>query len=206
MKYFTLIYGDKVARAAAAKVIPAEEFAKLLEGRELVEHIQEEAERYRQEVVSECELLKEEAERQGFQEGLERWSAQITYLESEIRKVSEEMVKALAPVALQATKKLIGRELEINPDILAEIVAKTLKSVTGHRRVVIYCHRNDLPVLEKNREMLKGGFEQLESLVISERSDVQPGGVVIETEAGIINAQLENQWRGLAAAFEALLK
>jgi type III secretion protein L len=206
MKYFTLIYGDRVARATGAKIIPAEEFSKLLEGQELVEHIQQEADRYRQEVVAECEKLKEEAERQGFQAGLEKWSEQIAHLEKEIHKVSKEMVKALAPVALQATKKVIGRELEIHPDILAEIVTKTLKSVSSHRRIVIYCNRNDLPVLEKNKEMLKGSFEQLESLVINERGDVEPGGVVIETEAGIINAQLENQWRALSAAFEALLR
>lgn len=206
MKYFTLIYGDKIARAPRSKIVPAEEFSKLLSGQELLEHIQEEAERYRQEVIAECELLKEEAERQGFQAGLEAWSEQITHLEQEIKKVSSDVQKALAPVALQATKKLIGRELEINPDLLAEMIGRSLKSVLSHRRIVIYCNRADLPTLEKNKEMLKGGFEQLESLTIMERGDIQPGGVVIETEAGIINAQLDNQWRALAAAFEALLK
>ena len=32
---------------------------------------------------------------------------------------------------------------------------------------------------------------------------MEPGGCLIETEAGIINAQLENQWRSLEAAFKA---
>ena len=32
------------------------------------------------------------------------------------------------------------------------------------------------------------------------------GVCIIETEAGIINASLENQWRALESAFEAFMK
>lgn len=205
MKYFTLIYGDEIERAPGQKVIPAEEFSKLLTGEELLETIRAEAERYRQEVIIECEQLKEEAERVGFEEGMAQWAGQLALLEKEVRSVHDEVKRAVAPLALQATKKVIGRELEVNPEIVTEIVGHALRAVTTHRKVTIYCNRNDLEWLEKNKGKLKEKFEHLESFGIQERGDIAPGGVIIETESGIINAQLENLWQALAAAFKALL-
>jgi type III secretion protein L len=60
--------------------------------------------------------------------------------------------------------------------------------------------------LEAAKSQIKKVFEHLESLSIQERSDIEPGGCMIETEAGIINAQLENQWRSLEIAFESFMK
>jgi type III secretion protein L len=61
-------------------------------------------------------------------------------------------------------------------------------------------------MIENSKSKIKKIFEHLESLSIQERSDIEPGGCMIETEAGIINAQLENQWRALEAAFESFMK
>ena len=52
----------------------------------------------------------------------------------------------------------------------------------------------------------KLSLKSLESFVIRERAGIQPGGCVIETEGGIINARLENQWRTLEKAFDTLSK
>jgi type III secretion protein L len=67
-------------------------------------------------------------------------------------------------------------------------------------------HHDDLVELEKSKSKIKKMFEHLESLSLQERDDIEPGGCMIETEAGIINAQLENQWRALEAAFETFMR
>ena len=64
----------------------------------------------------------------------------------------------------------------------------------------------DLEPLEKERSKIKKIFEHLDSFSLQERADIEPGGCIIETEAGIINAQLENQWRALESAFESFMK
>ncbi|MBI3211529.1 MAG: HrpE/YscL family type III secretion apparatus protein, partial [Simkania negevensis] len=40
---------------------------------------------------------------------------------------------------------------------------------------------------------------------LEDREDIAPGGCIIETEAGIINASLANQWQALEAAFAAFM-
>lgn len=206
MKYFSLIRGDVVARGKGGKVLPAEAFSKLMDAEELLREVKEDAASYREQVAKEAEQLKELGELAGFEAGLEKWSAQIAKLEEEIARVREEITKAIIPVALQAARKIVGREMALNKETIVDIVATTLKAVTGHRRVVIYCNKDDVEQLKAKKPELEKSFERLESLAIQERGDIQQGGCVIETEAGIINAQPDQVWRSLEAAFEKILQ
>jgi type III secretion protein L len=112
----------------------------------------------------------------------------------------------IVPVALKAAKKILGREIETVDTAIVDIVANSLKAVAQHKKFTIYVNRKDLDVLEANRPALKKVLENPEAFSLRERADIQPGGCIIETEGGIINAQLENQWRILEQAFESLLK
>ena len=110
------------------------------------------------------------------------------------------------PVALKAAKKIVGREMELSDEAIVDIVSNTLKSVSQHKKITIYVNKKDLDALERNRSRLKEIFETLDVLSLRERNDIAPGGCIVETEGGIINAQLENQWRILENALEMLIK
>ncbi len=203
-KFFSLIYGNSIHQAPQSKIIPAEDFSKLLTSQDVLLTIQSEAEQYRKEVIAECEVLKEQAIKDGFQEGYDQWTLQLAKMEEEIAKVQGEMQKLVMPIALKAAKKIVAAELELKPAAILEIIANALKSVSQHKRIVIYVNKADLDTIEKNKSKIKDLFESLESLSIRERDDVEAGGCIIETEGGIINARLKDRWRNLEAAFEAL--
>lgn len=205
-KFFTLIHGESVHVAPKTKVIPAEAFSTSLDAIEVLDKVKKDAEQYRLEVTAECEKLKEQAQREGFEEGYKKWMDSVARLEEEISKVRSDMEKMLVPVALKASKKIVGREIEQSPTAIVDIVSSTLKAVSQHKQITIYVNKKDLDALEANRNRIKQLFETLEVLSIRERADIAPGGCIIETEAGIINAQLDNQWRILENAFEKLLK
>lgn len=206
MKFFSLIRGDQVRLSKKQKIIPADAFSQLVSAEELLQAVQDDALAYRKAVTQEGEQLKEIAERAGFEEGLQAWADQLSLLEREIAKVSEEFKQVIIPVALQAAKKIVGREMMLNPETIADIVATNLKAVAGHRRVTVYCHKDDLEKVKARKPQLEQLFERLESLAIQERADIQQGGCIIETEAGIINAQPDQVWRTLEAVFEKILQ
>lgn len=203
-KYFSLIYGNTISQAPETKIIPADDFSKLLASEEVIANVLEEAQKYRKQVASECEELKEQAVKDGFKEGFEAWSKQLASLEQEIAKVQGDMQKLVMPISLKAAKKIVSSELALKPAAILEIVSTALKSVSQHKRIVIYVNQQDLATLEQNKNKIKDLFESLESLSIRERDDVEQGGCIIETEGGIINARLKDRWRNLEAAFEAL--
>ncbi|NGX58371.1 MAG: Yop proteins translocation protein L [Chlamydiae bacterium] len=205
-KLFTLIKGDKVHFAPGTKIIPAELFSELLSSSELLKKVQEDAAEYKLGVVSEAEKLKEAAEQEGFQLGLEQWADHVVKLEEEIGRVQKDMTDTIIPVALKAAKKIIGRELEISEDAVVDIVINNLKAVAHHKKIKIHVNKQDLITMEKNKEKLKKNFEQLETLLIVESEEVKPGGAIIETEGGIINAQLDNLILILEKAFETFMK
>ena len=205
-KIFSLIHGDKVHLGPNTKIIPAESFSTVLEATELLEQVRQDATRYKIEVAQEIEALKEQAELQGFEAGFAKWMEQIAKLENEIIQSSQHLEKLVIPIALKTAKKIVGKEIELSESAIVDIISENLKAVSQHKKITIYVNKKDLDIVESNRPRLKTIFESLEVLSLRERADVTPGGCVIETEGGIINAKLENRWRIMESAFETLLK
>jgi type III secretion protein L len=205
-KFFSLLHGDSIHVAPETKVIPASEFSHALESYQVLEEVKKDALKYKQNVAEEIEKLKELAQHTGFEAGYKSWLEHVIKIEEEIAAVRRETEKVVLPVALRAAKKIVGRELELSQDTIVDIVSNSLKAVVTHKKIAIYVNRKDLEILDKNRNKIKDLFEELEVLSIRERDDVESGGCVIETEGGIINARLENQWRILENAFEKMMK
>jgi type III secretion protein L len=205
-KLFSLIFGEKNKISANKRIIPATAVAQLIDAQEVLIKVKNDAEQYKLEVAKECEKLKEAAQAAGFSEGYQTWADHIANLEDEIIKVRKELEKVLIPVALKAAKKIVGREIELSDETIVDIVSNSLKAVSQHKKVTIYVNKKDLDPLEKSRARLKNLFESLEVLSLRDRADIARGGCVIETEGGIINAQLENQWSALERAFASLMQ
>lgn len=205
-QFFSLIHGEDIRLAPDSKVVPAKEFSKAMDANSVLNMIKEDAEKYRMEVATESEQVKEAAYRDGYEDGFKQWAEHVAALEDKIHQVQKEMEKMIVPFALNAAKKIVLREIELAPDVIVDIVTGSLKAVSQHKKIVIYVNKKDLQILEKNKKKLKDVFEHLESLSIRERDDVEEGGCVIETEGGIINAQISNKWQALEEAFKELIK
>lgn len=203
---FALLSQQEVRAAPGQKVIPAAEFSTLKEANEILLQVTNEAQEFKKKVIAEAEKTKELALQEGFQEGLTSFNKHILLLDQQLAELRQEIQKKILPLTLKAARKILGEELKLHPERIVDIVMTALKPVTQHRKITLYVNRADLEHLEAAKPKIKSIFEHLDSLSIQERSDIEPGGCIIETEAGIINAQLENQWRALEAAFETFTK
>lgn len=206
MKYFSLIHKEEIHPAEDEKLIPAKEFSTLLNAKEVLEKAKEDAKLFYEETEEECKKLREKAHEEGFQEGLEKFNEHLLFFDSEIKKVRHEAQQAILSLALKAAKKIVAKELETHPETIVDIVLQAIVPLTQHHRVKIYVSKGEKELVEANRERIRAAFQHLDSLVIQERADVPSGGCIIETEAGIINATMENQWRALESAFEKYMK
>lgn len=204
--FFSLISGKKVHIGPKTRIIPKEDIQEILNGKQLLDKIKEDAKHFRQEVAEECEKLREKAVLDGYEEGFKSWLEHIARLEEEIIKVRKEFEKLLIPIALKAAKKIVGREIELTEDVVVDIVSNALKPVATHKKIVVYVNKKDFQILDQNKPKLKSLFEALETFTLRVRDDLTQGSCVIETEVGIINAQIENQWRTLEKAFNNLVQ
>jgi type III secretion protein L len=204
-KFFSFIHGQSVHIAPNTKVIKQKELSTLCNAKNLLQKAKEDAKEFKKEMTQEFEQERILATKEGFEEGFSKWVDKVKELEEEITKVREETEKVIVSVALSAAKKILGRELETSKTAVVDIVKNALKNVSQHKKITIWVNKNDYQLLDKERDSLKSVFEKLEALSIRPRDDIESGGCVIETEAGIINAKLENQWLILQAAFEKMM-
>ncbi len=206
-KLFSLLFQGSVHTSSRKKkVIPLEDFSTLVEASQILEKAKEDVEKYRQDAADEAARLKEEAKKEGFDEGLKQLNEHILALDQEKKRLRHEMNKLILPLALKAAKKIVGKELETHPETIVDIVMQAISPVMQNKRITIYVNKADREMLEAHKPQLREKLEHIESLIIADRDDITAGGCIIETETGIINAAIENQWRALESAFERYVK
>jgi len=207
MKFFSLIYQEEeIHPSTGEKVIPAEDFSTLMEASEVLNRAKEDVKHYKKKIEEECQQLKEKTKEEGFAEGLQKFNEHLIHFDKQIRLIRMDLQKQILPLALKAAKKIVGEQLSLNPETIVEIVIQTLAPVTQNHRFIIYVNKADKEILETQKPKIKAILDQVQVLTIQERNDIAPGGCIIETESGIINASIENQWRALESAFEKYMK
>ena len=205
-RLFALLKGDQVHPASNKKVISSEDFSTLLAASELLDKTRVEIEEAHVKSAQEAEELKKKGYDDGFQEGLAQLNEKILALDNEKKRLRHEMNQLILPLALKAAKKIVAGELQAHPETIVNIVLQALAPVMQNHKITIYVNKEDKELLEAEKSKLKEKLEQIESLSIKERDDISAGGCMIETESGIINATIENQWRGIESAFDRYLK
>ena len=141
-------------------------------------------------------------QKEGFQKGLEQLTENIVGLDQEKKRLLHEMNKLILPLALKVAKKIVAKELETHPDTIVDIVMQALSAVLHNHRVTIWVSKADKEIVDAHKARLKEKLDQVESLSIKERGDITPGGCIIESETGVVNAELENQFRAIESTLD----
>jgi type III secretion protein L len=197
--------GEEV-RQGGKKIIPREELEVLLETEALLEQAKAEIVERKQELEEEGKKEKERGFQEGFQEGLMKFNEHVLLFQDKIKEMQYLMQQQVLPLVLKATKKIVGEQIRLEPETIIDVVMQSVKSVLHCKFIKLYLHKQDMDIVEQKKDTIKQLFDQVESFQIEERADVAPGGCVIETERGILNATLESQFRALENAFEAHMK
>ena len=108
-KIFTLISGETVRLSPQGRVIPAEDYAQALSAAELMEKVHAQIDAYKAEVAAECEKLKEQAQREGFEEGFAAWMDKIAELEQQVQQSNRATEKLILPMACRLPVRLSAR-------------------------------------------------------------------------------------------------
>jgi flagellar biosynthesis/type III secretory pathway protein FliH len=157
----------------------------------------------REEAISIKEKAREEGYKEGKEAGAEELSALVLRSSQRFASIEEELVPQLTELAVSIARRVLGKELEFHPEAVVEIVKHALAEKARQRREIsLRVHPDDLAVIREHRAELLEILSRTKEIAIREDPSVERHGVIIETDAGIIDAQLETQ----LAAFERVLK
>ncbi len=100
----------------------------------------------------------------------------------------EEMIKLSVIMA----EKIIKKEVK-DKGVLVSNLIEAMKKAQNNKELKIYVNWEQIIYKEELREKLQSSFQGIENLEIIEDRTVSPGGCIIQTKLGKIDASIENQ-------------
>jgi flagellar biosynthesis/type III secretory pathway protein FliH len=196
--------GDPALAGWAATGRPADALVRgtTVQAREIVESAQAEAAQLRAAAEHERASTLAQAREAGRQEGLALATELVARVQAACERRRAAGAQEQIALALAIARKVLGRELELNRSAVVEIAAQALAEVRDRREVVLRVNPGDAGELRSQRRRLQELLARAPWLELREDDTVAPGGVVVETEAGVVDAQLDAQ----LAVLETVLK
>lgn len=160
------------------------------------------------------DTLRHSAQQQGYNEGLARAQAEVqahlveavaamTAAQNERVAMARQSEAALSELAMKIARRVIGAHLQADPTLVSRIVAETITELEPSTALVVHVHPGDLMAVEANHveiERLVGGSGSV-SIVADETVD--PGGCLLVSPVGEVDARIETKLSVLETAFAA---
>ena len=117
----------------------------------------------------------------------------IAALQEEKEAFYQENEVYLVKLAIEIARKILNRELSQNPELMLYIVREALRKVAGNGRIIIHLHPQDLALVKDRKSLLGAVLSAHEQVDFLASEEVQRYGCVIESDSGIVDAQLDVQ-------------
>lgn len=120
-------------------------------------------------------------------------------------EVIEESEAQLVQLVLQIAKKVIKVISENQRNVVINNVVQALRKLKNKADVVIRVNINDLKTTTEHTKELMSRIERVSNVTVMEDSSVDPGGAIIETDFGQIDARISSQLREIEEAILELM-
>lgn len=118
------------------------------------------------------------------------------------REIFQENKEEIVKLSFEIAKKIIKKEIQ-NKEVLFENLIEAMKKAQSNKELKIFVNWEQLSFGKEIKERLKNNFQGIETIDIIEDRTVEPGGCIIETKLGKIDATIKNQ---LDIVFNALIE
>jgi flagellar assembly protein FliH len=133
---------------------------------------------------------------------------QIVALTRNVVEDADEFTRALerqvVDLSLAVAEKIVERELRGDPTVVLDVIRGALDDIHGTTSATVHVHPEDHAIVTPHWERLARTVADRAKLVADER--VERGGCLIETQMGIVDAQLSSKLSEIANGFEGVLE
>lgn len=145
---------------------------------------------------------REEGKKEGFEEGMaagrREVEAEMEKLVDLLKSANEQTKKyflrvedRLADFAMQIARRVVGEAARLDRSIAVALAREAVRMAVDRSRIVLICNPDDYEELKEARADLKVISEGIKEIEIETSVNVSPGGVILETVSGSIDATME---------------
>lgn len=160
--------------------------------REMIDAAEERARRIRSEAEAARDAIRAQAVEEGRREGLARAAGALAAAGAARDRLLAASEQEVVTLALRVARRILRLELADREGAVAELAARAVAEARERREVVLRVNPADGPAVRASEGAL-GATLVRARLVVREDPAVAPGAVVVDTEAGRIDAGIEAQ-------------
>lgn len=156
-------------------------------------------------LLAQVDQVREQARQAGFAEGREEGLAMATELAVRLQALKDQFYESAEPeirkLIMTIAEKVLGRLMEAHRTLIVAVIRQALEACIGDR-IVVRLHPKDYEVLQADGSQFHDIVDRTKRLQLKGDESITPGGCVVETEVGTIDAQLETQLKAIRKALE----
>lgn len=168
------------------------------EAHQSAQGIVEEAKRKAQDIIEaanrERARISAEAKEAGRQEGIAQASEMLLRAKMQAGEILNAAQTDILELAAKVAEKIIGRDLEREPQVVIDICVNAIEQARNVKQVVLRVNPRDAALLRENVKPLMAAIGRSLDLAIKDDNEVASGGCIVQTEFGVIDAQLSTQF------------
>ena len=183
--------------------------------RDEADRILEEARSNAEDVIAEArreaERLQETSRSQGFARGEEMAKRELTSKSAEIlevlngavkqrRKIIGDAESEILRISLKAAEQIVKSEVSLHRDVCMNIIAEAINRVSDREQITIRVSHEDLENVKRMKDRIASLVDGVKTLSILEDASVDPGGAIIETNLGYVDARISTKLEALERA------
>lgn len=145
---------------------------------------------------------RKEGEQQGIEEGktevkrvIDRFHVVLSKAIERRNEIIEESETQVITLVLAIAKKVIKVISENQKNVVINNILQSLQKLKAKSDVIVRVNLSDLDIATKHKEDILKMAERVKSITIAEDASVDPGGCIIETDFGEIDARISSQLR-----------
>lgn len=154
----------------------------------------------------EARLAKAEAEARGkgYKDGrahaARMFQGALAEIETYKARVLLECKEEILDVAMAVARRVLRRELAESRETVTAVLWEAIRAVTEGETAVVRVSASDLKAAEEAIPGLHAEFAQLKDVIVRADPAVSPGGCIVETAHGSVDARVEAQLDAVEAA------
>jgi flagellar assembly protein FliH len=128
-------------------------------------------------------------------QGISMLNRVIDELESYRTQILYESKQDIVKMALAVAEKVLHKEIMTDPNTVVSVVKNAISKVGFKRNFTVHVNPLDVEVLKAAGSSIAGAVDSMESLKFKPDPKVEPGGCVVHTESGTVDAQVDRQFQ-----------
>lgn len=195
-----------VALGTSKKVIASKDLSEREQAKSIIEKAHQEAEAIKakaKSIYQQVENKMDEAKRAGFEKGREEGQASVTEELAKVQKQQQDLLTRVEKEAIglvyEIAQKLIGDALKDSDEAIIGMIRQALQSSMGNE-LTLFVNPEDFDRVKAHEQKLLGMVQAIQSLHLKASEKVRPGGCIVESELGTIDAEFDLQMEAIKRA------